>query len=153
MEQFIQFITEHYIMSTLWLVVFIMLVMDIFKRRFSTVASLSPQEAVLVTNRGGIFVDIRSEEEFNQGHIHNSRQLTLQNIREGNIKTLERFKDAPIVTVCNYGNTARSAAASLVKAGFSNVSILQGGLQAWRGANLPLSKKKSQAAKTQNNKK
>ena len=61
MEQFFQFATEHYILSTLWVIVFVMLVMDIVKKRFSSVQPLKPQEAVIKVNRGGVFVDIRSE--------------------------------------------------------------------------------------------
>lgn len=154
MDQFIQFVTEHYILSTLWLVVFFMLVTDIVKNRFSNVTLLNPQNATIATNRGGVFLDIRSEEEYAQGHIYGSRWLTLQKIREGDIKALDKFKDAPIVTVCNYGNTARTAAALLAKAGFNKVSVLQGGLQAWKSANMPLSKgaPTSSAAKTKKKK-
>lgn len=153
MDQFIQFATEHYIMSALWLAVFFMLVADIVKKRFSTVTSLSPQQATLAVNRGGVFVDVRGDEEFNQGHIHNARQVTLQNIREGNVKVLEKYKDAPIVAVCNYGNTARTAANLLTKAGFSQVSVLQGGMQAWKGASMPVSKGAASASKQKKNKK
>lgn len=140
MDQFIQFVTEHYILSTLWLVVFLMLVSDIVKNRFSSVTMLNPQNATIAANRGGLFVDIRSEEEYTQGHIYGSRWLPLQKIRDGDTKALDKFKDAPIVTVCNYGNSARSAASLLEKAGFTKVSVLQGGLQAWKGASMPLSK-------------
>ncbi|TRW48977.1 rhodanese-like domain-containing protein [Aliidiomarina halalkaliphila] len=140
MDQFFQFVTEHYILSTLWIVVFVMLVMDIMKKRFSSLQPLKPQEAVLKTNRGGVFVDVRTDDEFAKGHIAGSKHLPLAKIRAGDIKTLEKFKDAPIVMVCNYGNTARTAGTALVKAGFSQVYVLQGGLQAWQGASLPVNK-------------
>lgn len=147
MDQIIEFATEHYIMSALWLGVLVMLVADVVKNRFSTVTSLSPQQATLAVNRGGVFVDIRGEEEYSQGHIHNSRHITLQNIRQGNMKELEKYKDAPIVTVCNYGNTARTAAALLAKAGYSQVSVLQGGMRSWKGASMPVSKRASSVSK------
>ncbi|HLV48884.1 MAG TPA: rhodanese-like domain-containing protein [Aliidiomarina sp.] len=153
MDQFIQFLTEHYIMSALWLVVFFMLVADIVKRRFSTVTSLNPQQATIVVNRGGVFVDIRGEEEYNKGHIHGARHITLEQIRDGNVKVLEKYKDAPMITICNYGNTARTAAALLEKAGFSEVSVLQGGMQAWKSAGMPVHKGASSASKQKKNKK
>ncbi|CUS47617.1 MAG: Rhodanese-related sulfurtransferase [Idiomarinaceae bacterium HL-53] len=142
MDQFIQFVTEHYILSALWLAVFTFLVLDIVKRRFSAVTTLSAQQATIAVNRGGSFVDIRTEEEFASGHIHGSKHVPLAKIRAGETKVLDKLKDAPIVTVCNYGNSARTAAALLEKAGFTKVSVLQGGLQSWRNANMPLSKKK-----------
>lgn len=141
MDQFIQFASEHYILSALWLAVFTFLVVDIVKRRFSTVTTLSAQQATIAANRGGLFVDIRTEDEFASGHIHGSKNISLAKIRAGETKPLDKFKDAPIVTVCNYGNSARTAAALLDKAGFTKVSVLQGGLQGWRGANMPISKK------------
>ncbi|RUO35677.1 rhodanese-like domain-containing protein [Aliidiomarina sanyensis] len=144
MEQFFQFVTEHYILSTLWLIVFIMLVMDIAKKRFSSILPLKPQEAVIKTNRGGVFVDVRGAEDFAKGHIAGSKHLPLEKIRAGDTKILEKFKDAPIVTVCNYGNTARSAGTALVKAGFSQVYVLQGGLQGWQNASMPVSKAQPQ---------
>ncbi|MCH8501635.1 MAG: rhodanese-like domain-containing protein [Aliidiomarina sp.] len=140
MEQLFQFAMEHYILSTLWLIVFVMLVMDIAKKRFSSIQPLKPQEAVIKVNRGGLFVDIRSADEFSKANITGSKHLPMEKVRAGDFKTLEKFKDAPIVTVCNYGNTARTAATALVKAGFSQVYVLQGGLQAWQGASLPVSK-------------
>lgn len=144
MESFIQFVTEHYILSTLWLVVFIMLVADIAKKRFSSILSLKPQEAIIKTNRGGLFVDIRGAEDFAKGHIAGSKHLPLEKIRSGDVKILEKFKDDPIVTVCNFGNSARSAGNALIKAGFSQVYVLQGGLQAWQNASMPLVKAEPQ---------
>lgn len=140
MDQFLAFVTEHYILSALWVVVFVLLVMDIAKKRFSSIQPLKPQEAVIKVNRGGVFVDIRGAEEFAKGHIQGSKNIELAKIRAGEVKPLEKFKDAPIVTVCNYGNTARAAATALEKAGFSQVYVLQGGLQAWQNASLPVSK-------------
>ncbi|WP_157980713.1 rhodanese-like domain-containing protein [Aliidiomarina taiwanensis] len=153
MDQIIQFATEHYIMSALWLAVLVMLVVDLIKRGSSAVTSLSAQEATIKVNRGGLFVDIRSAEEYNNGHIHGARNIPLQQIRDGNTKALEKYKDAPIITVCNYGNTARTAASLLEKAGFSQVSILQGGMQAWKGANMPVRKSAASADKQKKNKK
>lgn len=140
MDQFLAFVTEHYILSALWVVVFVLLVMDIAKKRFSSIQPLKPQEAVIKVNRGGIFVDTRGAEDFAKGHIQGSKNIDLAKIRAGEVKPLEKFKDAPIVTVCNYGNTARAAATALEKAGFSQVYVLQGGLQAWQNASLPVAK-------------
>lgn len=140
MDQFINLITEHYILSTLWAVVFLLLVKDIVTKGFSSIKPLKPQEATIAVNRGGLFVDCRSPENFQQGHINGAKNIPLAKIRAGEVKALEKFKDTPIVAVCDHGNTARSAAAALEKAGFSDVNVLQGGLQAWRNASLPLTK-------------
>ena len=45
--------------------------------------------------------------------------------------------DQPLVMVCNEGYTSSLAAASLRRLGFSNVSDLEGGIEAWAAAGLP----------------
>ena len=45
-----------------------------------------------------------------------------------------------MVLVCKSGETASGAAKRLRKAGFANVNVLEGGVQAWQGADLPLVK-------------
>ena len=44
--------------------------------------------------------------------------------------------DQPVVMVCNEGYTSSLAAASLRRLGFSNVSDLEGGIEAWSAAGL-----------------
>ena len=45
--------------------------------------------------------------------------------------------DQPLVMVCNEGYTSSLAAASLRRLGFSDVSDLEGGIEAWAAAGLP----------------
>ena len=47
-------------------------------------------------------------------------------------------KDRPIITTCTLGLVASIAARTLKDYGFTNVSILDGGNQAWGEAGLPL---------------
>ena len=47
-------------------------------------------------------------------------------------------KDRPIITTCTLGLVASIAAKTLKDYGFTNVSILDGGNQAWGEAGLPL---------------
>jgi rhodanese-related sulfurtransferase len=44
------------------------------------------------------------------------------------------------VLVCQVGQTATTAAKRLRKAGFAQVAVLEGGIQAWQSADLPLVK-------------
>jgi len=46
--------------------------------------------------------------------------------------------DQPLVMVCNEGYTSSLAAASLRRLGFSDVSDLEGGIEAWSEAGLPV---------------
>ncbi len=55
-----------------------------------------------------------------------------------NTKLLPSDKDARIVLYCLGGPMSYSAATTLVKLGYTNVSDLKGGMVAWREAGLPL---------------
>ena len=148
MNDFIAFATDNYILTTAWLVVFFLLVHNLVKYRLSSIAMLNPQDATIKVNRGGVFVDVRTDDEFAQGHIQGARHVTLQQIKVGETKSLEKYKDAPIVVVCNHGNSAKQAAGALEKAGFSQASVLQGGMFAWKNASFPVVKSKAAGKKT-----
>ncbi|RAJ99115.1 rhodanese-like domain-containing protein [Aliidiomarina maris] len=148
MNEFIAFATDHYILSTLWLLAFFLLVNNLVKYRLSSIKLLKPQEATITVNRGGLFVDVRSDEDFAQGHIQGARHVSLQQIKAGEIKSLEKYKDAPIVVVCQHGNSAKQAAGALEKAGFSQASVLQGGMFAWKNASFPVVKSKATGKKS-----
>jgi Rhodanese-related sulfurtransferase len=55
-------------------------------------------------------------------------------------KQLAPARSLPVVLVCKTGMTATGAAKRLVKAGFEKVYVLDGGIEAWRQAGLPLVK-------------
>ena len=55
-------------------------------------------------------------------------------------KALAPAKSLPVVLVCQVGQTATTAAKRLRKAGFAQVAVLEGGIQAWQSADLPLVK-------------
>ncbi|MCC5879523.1 MAG: rhodanese-like domain-containing protein [Idiomarina sp.] len=148
MSELIAFATDHYILSTLWLVVFFLLVSNLVKYRLSSIAMLKPQEATIAVNRGGVFVDVRTADEFAEGHIQGAKNITLQQIKAGEIKNLEKHKDAPIVLVCNHGNTAKQGAVALEKEGFSKASVLQGGMMSWKNASFPVVKSKATGKKS-----
>jgi rhodanese-related sulfurtransferase len=101
--------------------------------------SVSPQEAVMLINRGALVVDIRSNEDFEAGHISGARRVPSDQIVTG-ATAIERFKEKTIVTYCESGVTAAAAARQLIRHGFKHPVNLRGGIQAWRAEQLPLVK-------------
>ncbi|MGP9800158.1 rhodanese-like domain-containing protein [Rheinheimera sp. NSM] len=143
MQQYIEFVTNHPILSAVWVVLFVMLVASWLKSRFSAVKQVTPTELTLQVNRqNATVVDIRTEADFAKGHITGARHLALAEIEKQQLAGLEKQKAEPIILVCQAGMTAQKAAASLLKQGFTTVSVLQGGMSSWTGASLPLVKSK-----------
>ncbi len=93
----------------------------------------------LINHKNALVLDVREENEFNAGHILNSRLVPLGKIKE-NIGDLERYRERPIVVVCRSGQRTTAACVLLGKHGFSQVYNLAGGIMAWQKANLPLGK-------------
>lgn len=143
MQEIFEFVSRNPMMSGVWVVLLIALIVTSVRAAMSPVKSLEPQESTVWVNRGdGVFVDIRNQDEFKKGHIHGSLSLPAEKIKQKELSTIEKFKEAPIVLVCATGMTARSAASQLRAEGFNQVAVLQGGINAWRSAKLPVSQKK-----------
>jgi len=142
MEQLIEFAGNHYIMSLLWVGLLIALIVGTVQSALSKVETLSAQQATLLVNRqDGVFLDIRSIDEYRKAHIQGAVHLTAEKIRNGDTATLEKYKDAPIVVVCATGLTSKATANQLFKQGFTKVASMQGGISAWQAASFPLTKK------------
>lgn len=107
---------------------------------FSGVRRIGPAQLTGLINRdNALVVDLRSPGEFEKGHIAGSKNIQPSQFDPEN-KQLAAAKALPVVLVCRVGQTAGGAAKRLRKAGFANVSVLDGGIQAWQGADLPLVK-------------
>ncbi|MEH8016025.1 rhodanese-like domain-containing protein [Rheinheimera muenzenbergensis] len=143
MQQYIEFFSNHPILSAIWVVLFIMLIASWIKSLFSAVKQITPTELTLQVNRHNAqVVDIRPEADYNKGHITAARNISLADIEKQQLAGLEKHKAEPIILVCQAGINAQKAAASLLKQGFTTVSVLQGGMGSWTGASLPVVKSK-----------
>ncbi|AIT09692.1 sulfurtransferase [Candidatus Francisella endociliophora] len=97
--------------------------------------SLSVADAVMTVNKGkGVYLDVRSQEEFSNAHIIGSQNIQLDEVSQKH-KKLNKYKAKPIVI---YGNGAEKAMFELRKAGFEQVFVLKGGLSAWLQASYPV---------------
>jgi len=95
--------------------------------------NLSSQEAyAMVGQRGDLFLlDVRTPEEWNDAHIPGSTLLPLEDLGD---RAGELPRDLELVVYCRSGNRSAEAARILMEAGFSDVYILDGGLNDWIAA-------------------
>jgi len=108
-------------------------------RRGKGGTQLSVQDAIQLANRQhGIFVDIRSADQFKNGSVPQARNIPGDEL-EAKAGTLPKNK--PIILVCDTGTRTAAAAGTLRKLGFEQVFSMQGGLRSWTQEGLPLSKK------------
>lgn len=106
------------------------------------VRRLSPLDATrLINSDDAVVLDVRTDGEFNLGHIVNSVHVPQKQVPE-QLDKLKKYRGRPIIAACRTGQLAGSVCNVLRKNGFEQVYNLQGGLTAWEGANLPLTRKK-----------
>lgn len=109
-------------------------------RLFRPYKALRPAALTALINReNALVVDISPLGDFEKGHIVGSKHVLPSQLDAEN-KLLAKVKELPLVVVCRTGMTSPQAAKRLVKAGFTRVHVLDGGIGAWQGADLPLAK-------------
>jgi rhodanese-related sulfurtransferase len=101
---------------------------------------LSPTEATIWMNRRKASVlDLRSEDAFKAGHLPGAKHVQSSEI-VARIEKLKLDRKNPLILVCETGVSSRKAIAEVQKLGFAEVGTLDGGVQAWQAAALPLVK-------------
>ena len=139
MQQLVEFIGNHPILATAWAGCVDHIAIS--KLFFSPVKQLSTREATLLMNKeDAAVVDIRSKGDFKKGHILGATHLAPEAVSTGDFNKLEKLKNKPIIVVCAMGMTAKRTALQMLKAGFSQVTVLKGGMGSWQGEGLPVKK-------------
>ncbi len=122
-----------------------------FTRLRRAAQPVSPARATRLANsEDAVFVDTRRRSDFEAGHLPGARNLPSAEI-EQYIKQFDKLRDQPLVLYDDGGLAAHKTAKQLAKRGFSQLYELDGGLDAWREAKLPLeqggkSKKKKKSS-------
>ena len=107
---------------------------------FTGYKRIAPAALTALVNRdNALVVDLRALADFEKGHIPGSRNVLPSQFDPEN-KQLAAARALPVVLVCKAGNSAADAARRLKKAGFEQVYVLDGGIQAWQQADLPLAR-------------
>ena len=84
-----------------------------------------------------ILLDVRTPEEWAEGHIEGATLLPLDALPSYAASLLPN-KEAEIIVYCRSGNRSTQAVSYRVDAGYQNVSDMQGGILAWIEAGLPV---------------
>lgn len=94
---------------------------------------ISPEElnSKLKENNDINLVDVRSNEEFNGGHIPNSISIPLDNIDDGILSKI-KDKNEKIFLYCKTGRRSKIAAEKLVDLGYNKIGVLDGGIDNWK---------------------
>lgn len=82
-------------------------------------------------------LDVRTPEEFAKGHLNQAQNINW-NDDDFNSRVGKLDKTKPVYVYCQGGGRSASAAARLAELGFKDITDMEGGVMAWRVADLPL---------------
>jgi len=87
---------------------------------------------VEVKDENSIIIDVRTLEEYNEGHIEGAINIDIFSPHfEKEVMALN--KDMKYYVVCRSGGRSSSAASALDSLGFSKVTNMMGGMMSWLG--------------------
>ena len=89
------------------------------------------------SNRAPLVIDARSEIEFKRGHIKGAINAPVRKLLLHRAK-LPSEKDREVVVTCEHGQRAAIAKRLLSLYGYHNTEFLEGFLEGWKVAGLPL---------------
>ncbi len=91
----------------------------------------------LIKIPGGVLLDVRTQNEFKNGHIANAGQLNYYAL-DFRKRLLLLPRNEPIYLYCNTGWRSEKAAQILTENGYKNVYNLEHGIMDWELQNLPV---------------
>ena len=101
---------------------------------------LSAAEATqLINRRNAVVIDLRPSEDFANGHIPSARHIDFAEL-QAKVGQLVKNKSNPVLLVCQTGQQSHKAVRIVQDAGYAEVHVLQGGLNAWQQAGMPVVK-------------
>lgn len=96
---------------------------------------ISVDEAAAKGDQGVFILDVRTQEEWEEYHIAGSTLIPLDELET---RVDEVPRDQEVVVVCRAGNRSREGRDILLRAGFTDVSSMKGGLLDWQAQGYPV---------------
>jgi len=107
----------------------------------SELKTVTPQRAAELIRAGAVLVDIREADEFARERIPGARHHALSRLDK---ESPARTGDSVVVFHCRSGARTKGNAPRLAAASACEAYILEGGLDAWKKAGLPVALDRSQ---------
>ena len=135
-----EFLGNHLYLTLGFIGVLLALIVSEAQRFTRGYKALTPAGLTHLINReNALVIDVSSLQDFEKGHVRGARHVAMSQFDAEN-KDLVKAKELPVAIYDRGGQMSGTAAQRLVKAGFSRVYWLEGGLAAWTEAQLPLAK-------------
>lgn len=105
--------------------------------RAATYTTVPVQDLRAAQEKGEYVLDVRTDAEYQEGHVPGAVLLPLADL---GTRMTEVPKNRPVYVICRSGSRSAQASAQLVKAGYTQVINVDGGMNAWTAAGYPVSR-------------
>ncbi len=115
-------------------------------RDIHTASRVEPAALLNLLTRGDgvpVILDVRSDWEYQRGHVPGAQRVPFWSAQQ--LRDLKVPSDAQVIIYCELGPRATWAKWTLQRAGFTQVSYLDGHMAAWRDAGLPAASSNAKA--------
>jgi len=114
---------------------------DLVSAAKKTVLEISIDKAPAVIALSDVLIDVREAEEFQAGHLPGAIHMS-RGMLEFKLAANPQFqsRDLKITLYCKTSGRAALCAQSLKEMGYSNISSIEGGFDAWQAAGFHVDK-------------
>ena len=101
---------------------------------------ITPQASVAIALQQQIpiaLIDVRTREEFSQGHVPGAINIPYTELDQ-RIEELDNYRDSEVIVYCQSGRLASLSLQILDTHQFKKTSLLEGHIQGWQAAGLPI---------------
>ncbi len=103
----------------------------------ASLPDVNVKQVAAMQGKGALLIDVREADEYAQGHASGSTLIPLGQLAN-RLTEIASYKNKPVVLICRSGRRSGQALALLEKAGFSAAANIEGGMNAWQKAGLPV---------------
>lgn len=141
LHQITTFVIKHWPLVSAFVILCILLFIEEVKSQGGRNGQLTPMAVTHLINReDAIVIDIRDASAFREGHIVNAKNIPMTDFERHQGK-LDTYRDRPLIFTDAVGTKTGELVVRLQKAGFQKVCALKGGMDAWKVAGMPITKK------------
>jgi rhodanese-related sulfurtransferase len=95
---------------------------------------MSVADAKAMRDAGAFILDVREQSEWDEYHVPGAKLIPLGSL-ESRVSEVPRDKD--VVVMCRSGNRSQTGRDVLLKAGFTRVTSMAGGIKTWQAQGFP----------------
>ena len=104
-----------------------------------TIQTVKVNQVAALQSRGVLLLDVREASEYKEGHAPGSTLIPLGQLQQ-RLSEIKDYKNLQVAVICRSGNRSAQAIKVLERAGFSAAVNVEGGMNAWQKAGLPVLK-------------